>query len=475
MTMKADYDAIVIGSGPNGLAAAITMARAGCRVRVYEGGSTVGGGMRTLELTLPGFQHDICSAIHPLGFSSPFFTQLPLEKYGLEWVHPDVPLAHPFEDGTGAALYPSVEATAETLGPDAARYRQLMQPLAVDWEKIAPAVLGPLRLPSHPLALARFGFWGVRSTRNLVHTVFKGERAQAFFAGLAAHSILPMEKAPSAAFGLVLGMVGHRVGWPLPRGGSQKIADALAAYLVELGGEIFTDVPVTSLYELPSARAYLFNTAPRQMLDISGDRLPERYHRHLRRFRHGPGVFKIDWALSEPVPWRAEVCRHAGTIHLGPSFEEIALSERVIWNQQHCDRPYVLLAQQSLFDDTRAPDGQHTLWAYCHVPAGSTVDMTGAIEQQIERFAPGFQDCILARHTLNTAAFQAYNPNYVNGDITGGIQDFQQLFTRPAVRLNPYTTPAPDIYLCSASTPPGGGVHGMAGYHAAMTALRRLR
>lgn len=470
---RSEYDAVIIGSGPNGLAAAVTLAQAGRSVLVLEARESVGGGLRSAELTLPGFIHDICSAIHPLGLGSPFFRNLPLADYGLEWIHPDLPLAHPFDDGTAAVLHRSVAVTAETLGQDAVAYRRLMQPLVDDWEKLTHELLGPLRIPRAPLSMARFGLSALRSARGLAQSRFRGETARGFFAGLAAHSIMDLDKLTTAAFGLVLGTLGHTVGWPLPRGGSQQIADALAGYVRSLGGKITTGTPIHSLDELPPARAILCDVTPRQLLCIAGDRLPVGYQKSLRRYRYGPGVFKMDWALSGPVPWRNPQCVQAGTVHLGGTLAEIAGAEKMVWNGQHPERPYVLIAQQSLFDPTRAPNGRQTLWAYCHVPNGSTVDMSERIEAQIERYAPGFRDLILARRVKNTAELEAYNPNYVGGDINGGVQDIGQLYTRPTLHLVPYATPVKGLYLCSSSTPPGGGVHGMCGVFAARAALRR--
>ena len=465
-------DAIVVGSGPNGLAAAIALARAGCSVLVLEAAETVGGGTRTAELTLPGFRHDVCSAIHPLGLGSPYLRTLPLEEHGLEWIQPPVPLAHPFDDGTAALLERSVEATGATLGPDAAAYGRLMSPLVARADTLLGELLGPFRLPRHPLLLSRFGLSAILPAERLARRRFEGERARGLFAGLAAHSMLPLTASPSAAFGLMLGLLGHHVGWPLPRGGSQAIADALASYLRSLGGEIECGRPVASLEELQPARAVLLDVTPRQLVRIAGDRLPSGYRRRLERYRYGPGVFKLDLALDGPIPWQAQECARAATVHLGGTLEEIADSEAAPSRGEHAERPYVLLAQQSLFDPTRAPEGKHTAWAYCHVPNGSAVDMTERIEAQIERFAPGFHDRVLARHAWGPAELERYNANYVGGDINGGVQDLRQHFTRPVARRVPYSTPAKGVYLCSSSTPPGGGVHGMCGWWAAQAALR---
>ena len=469
------YDAIVVGSGPNGLAAAVELARQGCSVLVLEAADTVGGGTRSGALTLPGYLHDICSAIHPLGATSPFFRTLPLSGYGLEWIDPPSVVAHPFDDGSVAVLERSIEATVATLGDDADAYRKLIGPFARNWRKLAPALLGPLRPPRHPIALALFGLRAIRSARGLAESVFKGEQARGLFAGLAAHAFMPLEMAPTAAFGLVLAAVGHASGWPLARGGSQRIADALAQYFRSLGGEIVTGVRVESLDELPAARAVLFDLGPHQMARIAGDRLPAGYRRKLERFRYGPGAFKVDYALDGPIPWKASECARAGTVHLGGTLAEIADSERATWEGRHHQRPFVLVAQQSMFDPSRAPAGKHTVWSYCHVPHGSTTDMTEVITAQFERFAPGFRDRIIAHHSAGPADLQRGNANYIGGDITGGVADFRQLFTRPTARTVPYSTPARGLYICSASTPPGGGVHGMCGYHAARAALGHIR
>lgn len=468
------YDAIVVGSGPNGLSAAITLAEAGRAVLVIEGRETVGGGARTAELTLPGFRHDVCSAVHPFAAASPVFRAMPLERYGLEWVEPPVELAHPFDDGSAAILHRSIDVTAASLGVDGAAWRRLVQPLLDDVEPLFDILLGPLRLPRHPIAMARFGLSGLRSVAGLSRSSFTGPRAPGLLGGIAAHSMLRLDQPPTAAFALMLGLAGHAVGWPYARGGSQAISDALAAHLRSLGGEIITGWSVRHLRELPDSRAVLFDTSARGMVDIAGDALPAGYRRKIARFRRGPGVFKIDYALAAPAPWTNDECRRAGTLHLGGTIEEMAASERAVANGRRPERPVVISAQQTRFDPTRAPAGQHTFWAYCHVPSGSTVDMTAAIEDQIERFAPGFRDLILARRTTNSQEIEAYNPNYIGGDINGGIQDLRQLYTRPTPRLDPYGTPNPRLVLCSSSTPPGGGVHGICGWFAAQSALHGI-
>lgn len=472
---EAKRDAIVIGSGPNGLAAAITLARAGIQVRVLEANSTIGGGARSGELTLPDFVHDLCSAIHPLARGSPFFRSLALDSFGLKWIQPSIALAHPLDDDGAACLRQSVEETADSLGKDGARYRRLMQPFARNWQKLAAEFLQPmLHFPRHPFALARFGFNALAPASTLAKLRFRTPAARALFAGIAAHSFLPLTAPASAAFGLVLGAAGHAVGWPLPDGGAQAISDALTECLRSLGGEIETNCRVDTFEQLPPARVTLFDTGCWQFATIAASRLPASYLRRLRNFPHAPGVFKIDYALSAPVPWRAHECRLAGTLHLGGTLEEITQSERTIARGRIPERPFVLVAQQSLFDPKRAPEGKHTLWAYCHVPHASAHDMTEAIETQIERFAPGFRDCVLARYSRKAVNFVATNPNMIGGDISGGANDLWHLIARPVLSPVPYRTPIPGVYLCSSSTPPGGGVHGMCGYHAARTALREI-
>jgi phytoene dehydrogenase-like protein len=469
------YDAIVVGAGPNGLAAAITLARAGHSVLVVEAEETPGGGSRSAELTLPGFVHDVCSAIHPFGLASPFFRSLPLDQYGLRWRQPQAPLAHPLDGGTAVLLERSIGVTATNLGVDGGAYCNLLVPFVVNWRKLMDVILAPLYLPLRPWLLARFGLRAMLPARWLAQACFKGERAQALFAGAAAHAIMPLEKPVTAAFGLVLTILAHAVGWPVARGGSQQLANSMVAYLEALGGVVVTGHKVSSLAELPPTRAILCDLTPKTFLQVAGDRLPALYRRRLEWYRYGPGVCKVDWALDGPIPWQADGCRRAATVHVGGTMAEIGGALRAAWSGRHPARPFVLLAQPSLFDDSRAPAGNQTAWAYCHVPNGSTEDMAAGIEAQVERFAPGFRHRIIARSVKTAAAMEAYNPNYTGGDINGGVQDVWQLFSRPVLRLNPYTTPSPGLYLCSSATPPGGGVHGMCGYHAARTALDSLR
>lgn len=465
-------DAIVIGSGPNGLCAAIELARAGLSVLVREGAPTIGGSCRSAELTLPGFIHDVCSTVQALAVSSPVMRSIPLAQHGLEFVHPPAPVAQPLDDGTAAVLHRSVDQTADCLGPDATAYRRLMHPPVSHWDELSAELLGPLRVPKHPLRLSGFGLRAIRSARALAESWFKGQPARALFAGLAAHSIVPLEWLGSAAFGLVLGASAHAGGWPFARGGSQRLSHALASYFRSIGGTIETAARVDNVDHLPPARAVLCDLTPRQLLKIAGHKFPTGYQRSLERFKYGPGVFKVDWALDGPIPWRAAGCARAGTVHLGGTFDEIADAERAPWRGEHAARPYVLLVQQTPFDPTRAPAGKHTAWAYCHVPHGSTLDMTQRIEDQVERFAPGFRDRVLARSTMNSAAMESHNPNLIGGDVTGGANTLSQLFARPVARLNPYATPVDGLFICSASTPPGAGVHGMCGYWAARAAQR---
>jgi phytoene dehydrogenase-like protein len=470
---KREYDAIIVGSGPNGLSAAIAMQQQGLSVLLLEGKDTIGGGLRSGQLTLPGFIHDICSAIHPLAEGSPFFNKLPLEQFGLTYLQPALQAAHPFDDGPAAILDTSLDKTIQSLGNDGEAYRQLIAPLLKDWPLLAPDILGPLRFPDHPLLMAKFGLKGLLPATQLLKR-FKGKEAKALFAGMAGHSMLPLSSLTTSAVALVLLINGHLRGWPVPKGGSMAIANALGDYFRSLGGEIVTGVYVRSLNELPPARAVLLDVTPKQLLTIAGERFSSLYKWQLQHYRYGMGVFKVDWALDGPVPFTDEACRRAGTVHLGNTMEEIASSEYKAANGQHAEHPFVLLAQQSLFDDTRAPAGKHTIWGYCHVPNGSSVDMTDAIEKQVERFAPGFRDLILGKHVMNTVQMENYNPNYVGGDINGGVLDITQLYTRPALRWSPYNTSAKGIYVCSSATPPGGGVHGMCGFHAAKKALKDI-
>ena len=452
----------------------MTLARAGKRVLVREAEETFGGGTRSAELTLPGFVHDVCSSIHPFLPGSPVLRELPLGDHGLDLIQPDAPLAHPLDDGSAVVLERSIEATAAGLGADGDAYRTLFEPLAADWPKLEEAVLGPLTaFPSHPLALARFGLHAARSATGLATHAFREDRARALLAGCAAHSMVPLERSPTAGFGLVLLLSGHLFGWPFPRKGAQRIADALVSLVRDLGGELKAGAPVDSLDELPPARSFFCDVSPRELVRIAAARLPGDYVRRLGHFRHGPAAFKVDYALDGPIPWTAAECSRAATVHLGGTLQEIAESERAPWRGLHAQRPFVLLAQQSLFDPSRAPEGKHTAWAYCHVPNGSGVDMTEPIEAQIERFAPGFGERVLARSVLPPSALEARNRNLVGGDINGGAATLWRLAARPLIKLNPYATPARGVYLCSASTPPGGGVHGMCGYLAARSALEK--
>jgi phytoene dehydrogenase-like protein len=467
-------DAVVVGSGPNGLAAAIELARAGASVRVLEARDTVGGGVRTAALTLPGFAHDVCSGCHPMGVLSPWFRTVPLDRYGLRWIRPPASVAHPLDDEPAVLLRRSLADTAADLGEDGPAYQKAMAPLLRDPHGLLADLLAPLRLPKHPIHLLRFGVPGLLPATTAYRARFRGRRARALLAGCAAHSILPLERPLTAAVGMLFALTAHMDDWPVAAGGSQAIARALTAYLRDLGGHVETGRFVRSLADLPPARVVLFDTSPAQLAEVCEPLLPAPYVRRLRRYRYGPGAFKLDWALDGPIPWRDPRCLDASTVHLGGTLEEIAASEAAVWRGRHPERPFVLVVQQSQFDPSRAPAGQHTGYAYCHVPPGSDVDLTDVLERQVERFAPGFRDRILARHVMRTADLQAENPNYVGGAITGGVADLAQFFTRPVARRDPYTTPNPRIFICSASTPPGGGVHGMCGYFAAHSALRRL-
>ncbi len=467
-------DAVVVGSGPNGLAAAVWLARAGAEVLVVEAHEEIGGGTRSAELTLPGFLHDVCSAVHPMGILSPSLRALPLEEHGLAWLRPRASVAHPMPDGEAVLLVRSLERTAAGLGSDAAAWKRLVGPLLARPHALLADILAPLRVPADPLSLARFGLRGVFSANRLARLCFRGARARALLAGCAAHSILPLTYPLTGAVGLLFALTAHVEDWPVARGGSRTITAALASLLESLGGRIETGRPVARLRELPASRAVLFDTSPAQLVGIAGDALPAGYRRRLARYRYGPGVFKLDWALDGPIPWRDPACLEASTVHVGGTLEEICVSERDMYRGREPEQPYLILCQQSAIDPERAPAGRHTGYAYCHVPPGSTRDMTERIEAQVERFAPGFGERILARHAMNTLDFERYNANHVGGAITGGVADAFQLWTRPVARLDPYATPNPRLFLCSSSTPPGGGVHGQCGYWAARSAARRL-
>jgi len=469
----AQPDALVIGSGPNGLAAAIALAQAGWKVTVFEAQPTIGGGSRSAELTLPGFVHDVCSAVHATAAASPFFRTLPLSEYGVEWIEPPAMVAHPFDDGTAAVIERSIDRTAAAFGRDRESYTRLFGGLARSWPRIESSVLGPLRWPRHPFATAAFGLRALRSANGLARSTFVEDRTRALFGGIAAHGLLPLDQLLTAGFGLVLGAMAHIVGWVIPRGGAQTLTDALVAYLRTLRGEVVAGHRVGSLDELPPATAVLCDLSPRPFLHVAGSRLPVSYRRSLERYRYGMGVFKVDWALDAPIPWRAADCARASTVHICGTMAELNRSENDAWAGVAPERPFVLLVQPSLFDPSRAPAGKHTAWAYCHVPARSTVDMLPRIEAQIERFAPGFRDRILARAVASPADVESHNANFVGGDIGSGACDLSQFFTRPTWRT--YSTPVRGLYLCSASTPPGVGVHGMCGYFAAQRALADAR
>ena len=471
--MGTRWDAVVVGAGPNGLAAAVELATAGRSTLVVEANETIGGGCRTAELTLPGFHHDVCSAVHPLAAASPVFRDLPLAAHGVEWIEPPVALAHPLDDEPAVLVERSIEDTAHGLGNDEDAYRSLMERWTQRIDDVLRVFLLDARAARHPLQLARLGLEGAGSAAGLIGR-FGSQRARAVLAGMAAHSILPLDRSPTAGIALVLGSLAHATGWPMPAGGSGRIVDALASILRDAGGEIRTGVPVRSMRDVPDHRALVLTLTPRQLLDVDGLEFPSRYESGLHKHRYGPGVFKIDYALDAPVPWRDAACARAGTVHVGGPFEEIAEAEAAVWRGEHPDRPFVLVAQQSLFDPARAPAGKHTLWAYTHVPNGSTVDMTAPIERQLERFAPGFRDVVLARHTRTTADLERENENAVGGDINGGVLDLRQLLSRPAARVSPATTPLSGVYVASTAIPPGGGVHGIPGRLGARAALRFL-
>ena len=470
-----EYDAVVVGSGPNGLMAAITMARAGRRTVVLEASSTPGGGSRSAELTEPGFVHDVCSSVHPTAVASPAFATVPLAAHGVDWCHLDVALAHPLDGGRAGLLHRSVDETAYGLDADEQAYRSLFARYVAKSGPVSETLLSPFGIPKAPFTMARFGLDAIRSVQGLTQRRFATDEARALLAGSAAHSMVALDAPGTAGYGLFLTLLAHAVGWPVAAGGSQRITDALVAELTGLGGELVTDHEVTALADLPPARSVLLDITPRQLLALGGDVIPAGYRRTLHRYRYGPGVFKIDWALSGPVPWANPAVGRSATVHLGGTIEEIASSEAEVLAGRVPARPFVIFVQATVADPSRAPAGKHTGWAYCHVPNGSTVDRTDAIEAQIERFAPGFRDTILARHTMTAPAMQAYDGNYVGGDINGGAGSLRQVFTRPAVSPHPWVTPMEGVYLCSSATPPGGGVHGMCGWHAARAALRRDR
>ncbi len=472
MSASNKFDAVIIGSGPNGLSAGILLAQHGLSVKIIEAKDTIGGGTRTQELTEPGFYHDVCSAVHPTGIGSPFLNTLPLQDHGLEWIHPDHPVAHPLEQGNAVIASLSLDETLQRLGKDGKNYENLVADFSKHWNKLSKDILGPIRIPHSPLLMAKFGWYGMLSAKLLANSIFDTTPLKAYFAGLAAHSILPLEKAFTASFGLAFAASIHSVGWPVAKGGSSTITNAMASYFKKLGGVIETGRYISTLSEIDESELFLFDLTPHQIASIAQHELPNSLKNKLLSYTYGPGVFKMDFALSEPVPWENPECSGAGTLHLGGTLEEISFSESQIWKGKQPDKPFVLVSQPSLFDRTRAPEGKHTLWAYCHVPNGSDEDCSEMIIKQIERFAPGFRDVILATHTMNAHEYEVYNPNYLGGDINGGSQSFKQLMGRPLLKWDPYQLPVKGMYICSSSTPPGGGVHGMCGYHAARSVLK---
>jgi phytoene dehydrogenase-like protein len=468
------YDAIVIGAGPNGLSAGIQLAHHGLSVCIFESNQQIGGGARTEQITLPNFNHDVCSAVHPMGVISPFFRSLPLKDFGLQWIESPLALAHPFDNEPAAFLSKSIQETAENLGEDKQAYLDLMVPFINDGEALLAEILKPLRFPKHPFLMAGFGLKAMRSAQELANSKFKTSRAKALFMGCAAHSVVSLNKMATSSFGISLAMIAHMVGWPIVRGGSQQITECMEKYFRSLGGEIESGRKIESVKSLPASRAILMALTSRQVANVAGNYLPKEFRDRLLKFRYGPGIFKMDWALNGPVPWKDAVCTRAATVHLGSSSDEISESESSAWHGKISAKPFVIFVQQSLFDSTRAPEGKHTGWAYCHMPHGSDVDRTEAIENQIERFAPGFRSLILARHTLNATQLHQHNENIIGGDIGGGANDFIQFIARPVVKWDPYSTPNSRIFICSSSTPPGGGVHGMCGYNAANSALKNV-
>jgi phytoene dehydrogenase-like protein len=467
-----DYDAVIIGSGPNGLSAAIRLSQEGLKVLVLEAKDTIGGGTRTMELTEPGFLHDVCSAVHPTAAGSPFLSTLDLDKFGLEFIQPEVAYAHPLDDGEAGLAYQDLNKTAERLGVDKEAYIKLYNEFVNDWDYLSQDIFGTLRIPKHPLLMAKFGWYGMFSAKLLCNSLFKTEKARALFTGCAAHSIVPLTRSFTASFGIVLGASAHSVGWPVAKGGSASITNAMAKLFRSLGGEIKTGYRVKTLSDLPPSKVILFDLTPHQIARIAENELPKSYLNKLRNYKYGPGTFKMDWALSEAVPWTNKEARKAGTLHLGGTFLDISKAEQAVWDGEHPENPYVLVSQPTVCDPSRAPEGKHTLWAYCHVPNGSEQDMTKVIEDQIERYAPGFKDIIISKHTMHAMEMEQYNFNYIGGDINGGAQTVTQLFGRPTLKWDPYKIPANGLYICSSSTPPGGGVHGMSGYHAAQSVLK---